>query len=1756
METFFTVFKKCTLFSFLIMGSSIVSAQYVVNFEGPGEIKTSYAAANVNLSGIDWNLTEALIGTESTDWKNGARSARLRGYGASSMTMLADKSGGVGTITFKYRRYGTDFQVDWKVEYSTDGGTTWTQAGSSFTAPDDDVVQTFSAIVNQPGNVRIRIKRATENGAANRRLNVDDIEITDYSAVVPTLSVSPTSLSGFEYLINEGPSTPQSFTVSGTNLTGIITVSSPLAYEVSLNSSSGYTSTLDLTPTNSTLDATTIYIRLKAGLPANAYHQTVNVTSSGATPQTVNCQGMVTRFRLVNFDDASKWVQGSVSLSSYATNHTYTDYEGQLVATGGPALRNSTFAQDGFPGALGTYSWRLRDDENVDWRITITSGGVGQFKLKIRRWDGSPSPNYSLQYSIDEGSTWTNVDIINNTTLNNSSDWKQFTGTINSSVDNIIIRLKANGTTERIMIDDFEWEDYAEICTAPDIVSSGISFSSVTTTSATINFTKGNGSRRLAIIRSSFAVTVAPVNNTTYLASSIFGEGQEIAPEQFVVYNGTSNTFNLSGLTPGTDYYLAIYEYRCSHGNETYATTGATFNFSTAVAPVTNLKLTCTTPNTATLQWTNPVGNFEGVVIGIRQGTLDAHTLTVNPGVINASSTFGLGYEYGSTTPYSYVVYKGTGNTVTVTFPDPTAPFKVKTYAYRGTTWSATQPTLTISKFGVPDVTNLMATAKNASVEIGWTNPSAGCFDEVIIVAHTSSINDIPSGTYEANSLNFTDPLNPSFPSGGKVVYNGVAFPQTVTGLINGQTYYFKIFVRRDINWSEGVQTVAVPDNVTILDYADLAILGINTNINGSYDDELIFTMFKDFTPNSTLDFTDNGYEREVANYWGTTEGVVRLKRKNTTLPAGTVVTVQGKNLTFNVYANGSNDNANWEISQLGSGAGFDLNVEDQIWFMQGGVWDATQGTHRGVYTGKILFGWTATGWQSSPGYASTKGSTRYPGSECSSTNVSSTINKDKVKYTGPTTAATRRQWIGRINNPENWTGYPSNTDYFAANPFGSSLIILPSSETGDEWIGDDNLEWANCRNWGNLRVPRAESRVVIPSSALNSVEITQPGAQCYSLVIKPGTSVTLKNSATLQVETTLENESGATFTQQSGELILRGDFSNHGTFTQSDGKVTLKGDLHQTIHSDNPLVLKQLELDNIHGATFNTAVNVSDNLILKQGPYIPLGNFVLGQSAAQPGTLTYTGGHIAGTFRRWFSASVNSGNSGLMPIGVDNKFRGLRVEFTAPLAAGGILSAAYQTTLPANYFQYDTLTVDGIVLNNLSTEGVWVIEPENGLIPNTYTLSLTADGLVGANNPLRIRILKRTNNVDKGSNYNGAWANGSNGGKGFGPWLLTVDGANSGYFIGSSNAFGHANIGESFGLFGHSGQWASAQRSITSWGNKFVFSFDMAVQLRDQSKGIILFNQGGFAPENEIWNFNISNDGYGTTGWSYRPDMFLRFRIKQNGNNLHIQIIGQSPSTAWRDTVNYTILTQTLGGFRFYTGGASSNQGQHNLYFNNLVVAGPWEMKGTFNYADGYYSQSGIDGFSEFTLAGNSSENPLPVDLLYFDAYLTYHNMVQLKWGTATEYNSSYFTVDRSFDARSWTLVGVVGAAGNSLTPRHYDLTDSLPLKQVTYYRLKQTDYDGKWKYLKMATVGGIRFNESQLSLYPNPSIGILAINGVSSIAKLTIFTLYGKKMAVYNLHPGENSIDISNLPNGVYLVAIEGYEGFTTRKIVLNKP
>jgi hypothetical protein len=124
----------------------------------------------------------------------------------------------------------------------------------------------------------------------------------------------------------------------------------------------------------------------------------------------------------------------------------------------------------------------------------------------------------------------------------------------------------------------------------PTIQTSNITFSDVTPSSFTINWTSGNGTNRLVLVKAGSAVNNDPVNGTTYSASDLFGSGSQIGTGNYVVYNGTGYNVNVFNLDANTTYHVAVYEFSGPPGMEFYLLTNPAIGYQLtgAESAVTN----------------------------------------------------------------------------------------------------------------------------------------------------------------------------------------------------------------------------------------------------------------------------------------------------------------------------------------------------------------------------------------------------------------------------------------------------------------------------------------------------------------------------------------------------------------------------------------------------------------------------------------------------------------------------------------------------------------------------------------------------------------------------------------------------------------------------------------------------------------------------------------------------------------------------------------------------------------------------------------------------------------------------------------------------------------------------------------------------------------------------------------------------------------------------------------------------------------
>ena len=185
------------------------------------------------------------------------------------------------------------------------------------------------------------------------------------------------------------------------------------------------------------------------------------------------------------------------------------------------------------------------------------------------------------------------------------------------------------------------------------------------------------------------------------------------------------------------------------------------------------------------------------------------------------------------------------------------------------------------------------------------------------------------------------------------------------------------------------------------------------------------------------------------------------------------------------------------------------------------------------------------------------------------------------------------------------------------------------------------------------------------------------------------------------------------------------------------------------------------------------------------------------------------------------------------------------------------------------------------------------------------------------------------------------------------------------------------------------------------------------------------------------------------------------------------------------------------------------------------------------------------VSSFSPFALGSTNALTPLPVELINFTAELK-NRVVELNWETKSEINNDYFIVERSRDGFNWENLNQVDGAGNSVVSLIYESFDNIPFVETSYYRLKQVDFDGVFKYSNIQSVNLI--NGRELQMFPNPAKYIVNIVSTSDIevSEVKLFNSLGVDLMHRNRLLFSDSkkfkIDVYDLPTGMYTLLVNG--------------
>lgn len=192
------------------------------------------------------------------------------------------------------------------------------------------------------------------------------------------------------------------------------------------------------------------------------------------------------------------------------------------------------------------------------------------------------------------------------------------------------------------------------------------------------------------------------------------------------------------------------------------------------------------------------------------------------------------------------------------------------------------------------------------------------------------------------------------------------------------------------------------------------------------------------------------------------------------------------------------------------------------------------------------------------------------------------------------------------------------------------------------------------------------------------------------------------------------------------------------------------------------------------------------------------------------------------------------------------------------------------------------------------------------------------------------------------------------------------------------------------------------------------------------------------------------------------------------------------------------------------------------------------------------------IDDFSPFTLGSRSRINPLPIQLSSFTAQKR-DGKAELKWRTESETNNAYFTLERSNNAIDFKPIHTIQGAGDSHQRIDYSHIDNSAQSGINYYRLSQTDFDGKQTFFDIQSV---YFEpNSGLSIYPNPNTGSFSIERKSNHrVELRLIDMFGRISWQESTDQNLIRVSIPDISEGLYLLEIDDETTSFTEKVIIR--
>jgi Secretion system C-terminal sorting domain len=177
-----------------------------------------------------------------------------------------------------------------------------------------------------------------------------------------------------------------------------------------------------------------------------------------------------------------------------------------------------------------------------------------------------------------------------------------------------------------------------------------------------------------------------------------------------------------------------------------------------------------------------------------------------------------------------------------------------------------------------------------------------------------------------------------------------------------------------------------------------------------------------------------------------------------------------------------------------------------------------------------------------------------------------------------------------------------------------------------------------------------------------------------------------------------------------------------------------------------------------------------------------------------------------------------------------------------------------------------------------------------------------------------------------------------------------------------------------------------------------------------------------------------------------------------------------------------------------------------------------------------------------------------LPVTYRAYDVTLQANQTTQIDWVTNPATNADDYQIERSFDGVNFSNIGVVDAQSNILTDNAYRFVDAQVLDATAYYRIKQVDLDGQSYLTEVRRVTGHGNGTLDVKAFPNPATDYLQLRGDLRGGQASLIDLSGRSILQQQLGSDDNTLDVSSLTRGIYVLQIKAPNGHHSQRLAIK--